>query len=150
MAAGRVSLRDRNALVVDARLTLATGTAEPEAAAAMVGDLPSGPRITLGADKAYDTAAFVAEMRRLGVTPHVAQNVNPQRGSNIDGRTTRHVGYRLSQVIRKRIKEVNGWIKEVGGMAQTKLRGVERVEWMFVFNAAAYNLIRLPRLLATG
>jgi transposase len=147
---GHLLMENRNALVVDARLTLATGTAEPEAAAAMVGDLPSGPRITLGADKAYDTAAFVAEMRRLGVTPHVAQNVNAQRGSNIDGRTTRHVGYRLSQVIRKRIEEVNGWIKEVGGMAQTKLRGVERVEWMFVFNAAAYNLIRLPRLLATG
>ena len=99
---------------------------------------------------AHDTAKFVAQSRAIGVTPHVAQNINAHRGSNIDGRTTRHVGYRISQVIRKRIEEANGWIKEVGGMAQTKLRGVKRVEWSFVLKAAAYNLIRLPRLLATG
>lgn len=100
--------------------------------------------------QAYDTAAFVASSRAAGATPHVAQNINAHRGSNIDGRTTRHAGYRLSQVVRKRIEEANGWIKEVGGMGQSKLRGVKRVEWMFVFKAAAYNLIRLPRLLATG
>jgi hypothetical protein len=116
----------------------------------MLEALPDAGHKTVGADKAYDTAAFVASSRTVGVTPHVAQNINAHRGSNIDGRTTRHAGYRLSQVIRKRIEEANGWIKEVGGMAQTKLRGVERVEWMFVFKAAAYNLIRLPRLLATG
>ena len=83
---------------------------------------------------------------------HPACGAEHQRASrlNIDGRTTRHAGYRISQVIRKRIEEANGWIKEVGGMAQTKLRGVQRVEWLFVFKAAAYNLIRLPRLLATG
>jgi hypothetical protein len=105
---------------------------------------------TVGADKAYDTAAFVATSRAAGVTPHVAQNINAHRGSNIDGRTTRHAGYRISHVMRKRIEEANGWIKAVGGMAQTKLRGVERVAWTFVFKAAAYNLIRLPRLLAIG
>jgi transposase len=147
---GNLLMENRHGLVVDAQLTLATGTAEPEAAEAMVGDLPSGPRITLGADKAYDTAAFVATMRLLGVTPHVAQNITERRGSNIDGRTTRHAGYRISQVIRKRIEEANGWIKSVAGMAQTRHRGLARVGWMFQFNAAAYNLVRLPKLLATG
>ena len=116
----------------------------------MLEALPDGGHKMVGADKNYDTAAFVASSRAAGVTPHVAQNITAHRGSNIDGRTTRHAGYRLSQIMRKRIEEANGWIKEVGGMAQTKLRGVKRVEWMFVFKAAAYNLIRLPRLLATG
>jgi hypothetical protein len=147
---GNLLMENRHGLVVDARLTLATGTAEPEAAEAMVGDLPAGSRITLGADKAYDTAAFVAALRLLGVTPHVAQNITERRGSNIDARTTRHAGYRISQVIRKRIEEANGWIKSVAGMAQTKHRGLQRVSWTFQFKAAAYNLVRLPKLLATG
>jgi len=142
-------MENRNGLVVNARLTHATGTAEPEAALSMLQAQPGG-RKTVGADKNYDTAKFVADTRGIGVTPHVAQNITAYRGSNIDGGTTRHPGYRLSQVIRKRIEEANGWIKEVGGMAQTKLRGVERVDWVFVFKAAAYNLIRLPKLLATG
>jgi transposase len=147
---GHLLMENRNGLVVDARLTLATGTAEPEAALAMLGELPGSGQKTVGADKNYDTAAFVAASRELNVTPHVAQNITAQRGSNIDGRTTRHAGYRISQVIRKRIEEANGWIKEVGGMAQTKFRGLVRVGWMFTLKAAAYNLIRLPRLLATG
>ncbi len=147
---GHLLMENRHGLVVNACLTHATGTAEPEAALAMLEALPEAGRKSVGADKAYDTAAFVASSRAAGVTPHVAQNINTHRGSNIDRRTTRHAGYRLSQVIRKRIEEANGWIKQVGGMAQTKLRGVERVEWTFVFKAAAYNLIRLPRLLATG
>ncbi|MGH6740473.1 MAG: IS5 family transposase, partial [Bradyrhizobium sp.] len=146
---GHLLMENRNGLVVNARLTRATGTAEPEAALSMLQAQPSG-RKTVGADKNYDTARFVANTRAIGMTPHVAQNITAHRGSNIDGRTTRHPGYRLSQVIRKRIEEANGWIKEVGGMAQTKLRGVERVDWAFVFKAAAYNLIRLPKLLATG
>jgi transposase len=146
---GHLLMENRNGLVVDARLTQATGTAEPEAALAMLQALPGGHK-TVGTDKNYDTAKFVAEARTRRITPHVAQNITTQRGSNIDGRTTRHVGYRLSQVIRKRIEEANGWIKTVGGMAQTKLRGLKRVGWMFTFKAAAYNLIRLPRLLATG
>ena len=147
---GHLLMENRNGLVVDARLTHATGTAEPEAALAMLEARPGASRKTVGADKNYDTAKFVAQSRAAGVTPHVAQNINAHRGSNIDGRTTRHAGHKISQVIRKRIEEANGWIKEVGGMAQTKLRGLERVEWSFVFKAAAYNLIRLPRLLRTG
>jgi transposase len=135
---GHLLMENRNGLVVDACLTHATGTAEPEAALTMLKALPDAGHKTVGASRA------------AGVTPHVAQNINAHRGSNIDGRTTRHTGYRLSQVVRKRIEEANGWIKEVGGMAQTKLRGVNRVEWMFVLKAAAYNLIRLPRLLARG
>jgi transposase len=147
---GHLLMENRNGLVVDARLTHATGTAEPEAALDMLGDLPAEPHVTVGADKAYDTADFVAQARALGVTPHVTQNISVNRGSNIDGRTTRHDGYRVSQIIRKRIEEANGWIKEVAGMAQTKHRGLRRVGWMFQFKAAAYNLIRLPRLLPTG
>jgi IS5 family transposase len=120
-------MENRAGLVVDARVTHATGTAEPAAALAMLGDLSGGPHKTIGADKNYDTAKFVAAARAMSVTPHVAQNINRHRGSNIDGRTTRHPSYRVSQVIRKRIEEANGWIKTVGGMAQTKFRGLARV-----------------------
>ena len=147
--AGHLLMENRNGLVVDARLTHATGRAEPEAALAMLKALAGSGHKTVGTDKNYDTAAFVAASRAAGVTPHVAQNITTHRGSNIDGRTTRHPGYAISQVIRKRIEEANGWIKQVGCMAQTKLRGIARVQWMFVFKAAAYDLIRLPRLLAT-
>jgi len=147
---GHLLMENRNGLVVDARLTLASGTAEPEAALAMLSEVPGRHRITLGADKAYDTAALVAQLRELNATPHVAQNITEQRGSNIDDRTTRHAGYRVSQVIRKRIEEAHGWIKSVAGMAQTKHRGLARVGWMFRLKAAAYNLIRLPKLLVTG
>jgi hypothetical protein len=92
----------------------------------------------------------VAAAREVNVTPHVAQNITTHRGSNIDGRTTRHAGYRASQVVRKRIEEANGWIKEIAGMPQTKHHGLERVGCMFTFKAAAYNLTRLPKLLPTG
>jgi hypothetical protein len=146
---GHLLMENKNGLVVDARLTLATGTAEPEAALAMLSERPGAGKKTVGADKNYDTAAFIAAARERNVTPHVAQNITAHRGSSIDRRTTRHKGYRISQVIRKRIEEANGWIKEVGGMAQTKFRGLDRVGWMFTLKAAAYNLIRLPRLLAT-
>jgi len=147
---GHLLMENRNGLVVDARLTQATGVAEPQAACDMISDLPAGGRVTVGADKAYDTAAFVARMRELGVTPHVAQNINAHRGSNIDARTTRHPGYEVSQVIRKRIEEANGWIKCVAEMEQTKHRGLARVGWMFQLKAAAYNLVRLPKLIPTG
>jgi IS5 family transposase len=113
----------------------------------MMGDLPARGRITLGADKLYDTRAFVAEMRSLGVTPHVAQHTNKRR-SAIDGRTTRHPGYGVSQRIRKRIEEGFGWIKTVGGMRKTRHRGTDRVGWQFILTAAAYNLVRIPRLLS--
>ena len=144
---GHALMENRNGLVVDATLTTATGTAEREAAIAMVGDLPEGGRITLGGDKAYDTQDFVAEMRRLGVTPHVSQNSKGRR-SAIDGRTTRHAGYAVSVRVRKRIEEVFGWIKTVAGLRKTRHRGTVRVGWMFTFAAAAYNLVRIPNLLA--
>lgn len=147
---GHLLMENRNGLVVDARLSKASGTAEPEAALEMLAAVPGRQRITVGADKAYDTAKFVAEARELNITPHVAQNITGHRGSNIDGRTTGRPGYRVSQVIRKRIEEANGWIKSVAGMAQTRHRGLARVGWMFQLTAAAYNLVRLPKLLAAG
>ncbi len=141
---------NRSGLIVDACLTKATGTAEPEAALAMPGDRPAGRRVNVGADKAYDTAAFVAAAREMNVTPHVTQNINGHRGSNIDGRTTRHPGYLISLAIRKRIEEANGWIKEVAGMDRAPFRGLPRMGGTFKFRTAAYNLIRMPRLLAMG
>jgi transposase len=146
---GHVLMENRSGLVVAASVTLATGTAEREAAEAMIGDLPAGERITLGADKAYDTADFVAAMRRLGVTPHVTQN-DKNRRSAIDGRTTRHAGYKVSQRIRKRIEEIFGWAKTVGGQRKTRYRGTARVGWMFTLSAAAYNLVRMPKLLGAA
>jgi transposase len=144
---GHVLMENRNALAVDATITTATGTAERETAVAMVGNLPAGGRITLGGDKAYDSQEFVAEMRRIGATPHVSQNSKGRR-SAIDGRTTRHPGHAISVRIRKRIEEIFGWIKTVGGLRKTRHRGTARVGWMFTFTAAAYNLVRIPKLLA--
>ena len=146
---GHVLTENRNGLVVDATLTQATGTAERDAACAMLGNLPSVNPVTIGADKAYDTTDFVAEMRRLGVTPHVAQN-NTRRRSAIDRRTTRHAGYEVSQRLRKRIEEVFGWMKSAAGFRKTRHCGTDRVGWMFTLNAAAYNLVRLPKLLAAA
>jgi transposase len=144
---GHVLMENRSCLVVDARLTLATGTAEREAALAMIEDVPGRHRITLGGDKGYDAASFVAALRALNATPHVAQNTSGRR-SAIDGRTTRHAGYRASQIIRKRIEEVFGWTKATAPMRKTRHRGLERVGWQFTFTAAAYNLVRIPKLLA--
>ena len=143
---GHVLMENRNGLVVATTLTKATGTAEREAALAMVEGLDSRHRITVGADKAYDTADFVADMRDLGATPHVAQNTKGRR-SAIDGRTTRHAGYAVSQQIRKRIEEVFGWMKSSAGLRKTPHRGTARVGWMFTLTATAYNLLRLPKLL---
>jgi len=143
---GHILMENRNGLVVASTLTQATGTAEREAACAMVDDLDAGHRITLAADKAYDTKDFVADMREKNVTPHVAQNTKGRR-SAIDGRTTRHAGYAISQNERKRIEEVFGWIKSAAGFRQTHHRGTAKVGWMFTLNAAAYNLIRLGNLL---
>jgi len=145
---GHVLMENRHGLLVDTRLTLATGTAEREAAGDMIGALTGQHRITVGADKNYDTAAFVAELRGLNTTPHVARNITKNRSSAIDGRVIRHPGYAISQVIRKRIEEGFGWIKAVGLMAKTKLRGTARVGWRFQLTATAYDLIRLPRLLS--
>lgn len=144
--AGHVVMENRNGLVMAARATHATGTAERDAAQDMLKALARTERITLGADKAYDTQDFVAAMRALRVTPHVAQNDTARR-SAIDGRTTRHAGYAISQCIRKRIEEVFGWGKEVAGLRRLRLRGLARVGWAFTLRAAAYNLVRLPKLL---
>ena len=146
---GHVVMENRSGLVVAASLTPATGTAEREAAVAMVEALGGDQRITLGADKAYDTADFIAEMRRLRVTPHVAQN-DTNRRSAIDGRTTRHPGYAVSLRKRKRIEEVFGWMKTAAGKRKTRHRGSARVGWMFTLTAAAYNLVRMPKLLGVA
>ena len=127
-------------------MTPATGTAERDAALAMLGRQRGRHRATLGADKAYDAAGLVADLRALQVTPHVAQNTANRR-SAIDARTTRHPGYAVSQRVRKRIEESFGWIKTVGGLRKARHRGSARVGWMFTLTAAACNLVRLPKLL---
>ncbi len=147
---GHGLMENRSGLIVDTRLTRVSGHAERLAALEMIAPLGNRPRaITLGADRGYDAAGFVEELRTLNVRPHVAQNTSAQR-SAIDMRTARHPGYAASQRVRKRIEEAFGWIKTVAGMRKTKLRGLGRVGWAFAFAAAAYNLVRLPRLLMTS
>jgi transposase len=147
---GHALMENRNGLVVDACLTPADGHAERMAALHMIEPRADRPNaITLGGDKAYDAEDFVNELRAMKVTPHVAQNTNG-RSSAIDGRTTRHAGYAVSQRIRKRIEEAFGWIKTIAGQEKTKFRGRERVGWAFTFAATAYNLARLPKLLAAA
>lgn len=144
---GHVLMENRNGLVVDTRLTRATGTAERDAALEMAARIPGGTRrVTLGGDKNYDTRDFVDKLREAAVTPHVAQNQNERRGSAIDQRTTQHPGYAISQRKRKRVEEIFGWIKTIGGLRKTKHRGKDRVGWMFTFAAAAYNLVRMRNL----
>jgi transposase len=145
---GHLLMENRHGLIVDALLTPATGTAERAAAETMLGRQAGRHRATLGADKGYDAASFVASLRALNVTPHVAQNTS--RRSAIDGRTTRHPGFALSQQVRKRIEERFGWIKTVAGLRQTRHRGTARVGWLFTLTAAACNLVRLPKLLAAA
>jgi transposase len=138
---GHGLMENRSGLLVDARLTLVSGHAERLAALDMVEPVADRPvAVTLGADRGYDTADFVEELRTLNVRPHVAQNLSGRR-SAIDKRTTRHLGYAKSQRIRKRIEEAFGWIKMVAGMSQTKLRGRAKVAWAFTFAVAAYNLV---------
>jgi transposase len=145
---GHGLMENRSGLLVDARLTRVSGHAERLAALDMIQAFADRPvAITLGADKGYDAADFVEELRTMNVRPHVAQNTNGRR-SAIDKRTTRHPGYGASQRIRKRIEETFGWTKTIAGMRKTKLRGLPKVDWAFTFAAAAYNLIRLPKLLA--
>src|ERR1700683_1722536 len=143
---GNVLMENRNGLVVDTELVLCSGTAEREAALEMAGRIDGDQRVTVGADKGYDTRGFVQEMRDRNVTPHVSQNTNRQGGSAIDGRTIRHAGYQVSQRKRKRIEEVFGWLKTVGMLRKTRHRGVFKVGWVFTFAAAAYNLVRMRDL----
>ena len=144
---GHTLMENRNGLIVQAELTHADGHAERRAALDMIHRHSPGPtrRRTLGADKAYDSADFVADLRQACVTPHVARKA---RHSAIDGRTTRHAGYALSQRRRKKIEESFGWAKTVGGMAQAVHRGLDRVSARFILTMAACNLARLPKLLA--
>lgn len=150
---GHVLMEHRNGLVVGATLTPATGTAEREAALTLVDRQGSKRRITLAADKAYDAREFVAALRKRKVTPHIAKHEyvdknGVRRRSALDDRTTRHPGYTISLRIRKRIEEVFGWIKTTGSLRKTRHRGTEKVDWVFTFTAAAYNLVRLPKLMA--
>ena len=153
---GHALMENRNGLVVGGNVTIASGTAERDAALELIDrQCPGNRRRTLGADKAYDVAAFVEDLRRRKVTPHMAvqdhlTKTGKRRKTRIDGRTTRHPGYAVSQRIRKRIEEIFGWVKIPGGQAKTKFRGRRRVEASFILGLAAYNLIRLPRLLAEG
>ena len=145
---GHGLMENRSGLLIDACLTRADGHSERVAALHMIEPRAERPgAITLAADKGYDAEDFVNELRAMKVTPHLAQNTS-NRGSAIDGRTTRHGGYAVSQRIRKRIEEAFGWIKTVAGQEKTRFRGVGRVGWSFTFAAAAYNLVRLPKLLA--
>ncbi len=142
---GHVLMENRHGLVIKPTVTQATGTAERDASLEMVQVIPSPRRITLGGDKNYDTRDHVDALRSLNVTPHVAQN-DTNRKSAIDARTTRHPGYAVSMRKRKRVEEIFGWMKTVGLMRKTRHRGRERVDWMFTFTAAAYNLIRMRNL----
>jgi transposase/IS5 family transposase len=148
---GHALMENRHGLAVGGDVTHATGTAER--AAALDEHRPGRRRVTLGADKAYDVAAFVEALRKRAVTPHIAIDGNVRksgkpRSTAIDQRTKRHPGYAISQVIRKRVEEIFGWDKTIGGLAQVKLRGLAKVQALFTLSLAAYNLIRLPKLLA--
>ena len=147
---GNVLIENRNGLVVDTELLQCNGTAERDAALLMAERVDGTERITLAADKAYDTKDFVAEMRGMKVTPHVSQNHKRSGGSAIDRRTTRHAGYQVSQRKRKRIEEVFGWIKTVGTLRKTRHRGLATVAWVFTFTATAYNLVRMRNLLSAA
>jgi transposase len=142
---GHVLTENRNGLVVEARVSVASGRAERDTALELIEPWARGRRVTLAADRGYDARGFVGALRERGVTPHVAQNVTKRR-SAIDRRTTRHEGYAVSQRVRKRVEEAFGWMKTVGLMRKTRHRGVRRVDWTFVFTAAAYNLVRIRNL----
>ncbi|MCH8269251.1 MAG: IS5 family transposase [Acidobacteria bacterium] len=144
---GHVLMENRNGLLVQTMLTQADGTAERDAALLMASKIPGTRRLTLGADKNYDTRDFVGTAREMKITPHVAQNTT-NRSSAIDGRTTRRAGYEISQQKRKRVEQSFGWMKIIGLLRKVKLRGREKVGWWFTFVGAAYNLVRLRRLRA--
>src|SRR4029077_12380212 len=144
--AGHVLMENRNGIAVNACVNLAEGRAEVEAAVGMVEEIPGQHRVTLGGDKNYDNKEFVQEMRDHQVTPHLALKAT----TIIDARTTRHPGYAISQQKRKRVEEIFGWLKTVGGLRKTRHRGVERVGWMFTFALAAYNLVRMRNLAAAA
>jgi transposase len=143
---GNLLVENRNGLIINTEVFEANGTAERDAALVMLEQIPGDGRVTVGADKGYDTADFVAECRNMEVTPHVAQNDKRRGGSAIDARTTRHAGYGISQWKRKRIEESFGWLKTIALMRKVRHRGVFKVGWVFTFAAAAYNLVRMRNL----
>jgi transposase len=143
---GNLLVENRNGLIVNTEGFEANGTAERDAALVMLEQIPGAKQVTVGGDKAYDTADFVAECRNLKVTPHVAQNLERPGGSAIDARTTQHVGYAISQRKRKRIEECFGWLKTIALLRKVRHRGIFKVGWNFTFAAAAYNLIRMRNL----
>jgi len=145
---GNLLVENRTGLIVDAEVFQANGTAERDAALVMMERLPGTQPLTVGGDKGFDTSGFVEECRHLRVTPHVAQNLGRRGGSAIDGRTTRHSGYALSQKKRKRIEECFGWLKTIALMRKVRHRGVSKVHWIFTFACAAYNLVRMRNLAA--
>lgn len=147
---GNLLTENRNGLIVTTEVFQANGTAERDAALVMMEQIPGEQRVTVGGDKGYDTRDFVAECRQMNVTPHVAQNTKRSGGSAIDGRTTRHSGYDVSQKKRKRIEECFGWLKTIALMRKVRHRGLEKVGWVFTFAAAAYNLVRMKNLLANS
>jgi transposase len=144
---GNLLVENRNGLIVDAELLQANGRAERDAALVMLEQVPGDGQITVGGDKGFDTQEFVSECRHMNVTPHVAQNTNRAGGSAIDARTTRHSGYAISQKKRKRIEECFGWLKDVALLRKLKHRGLFKVGWIFTFAAAAYNLVRMRKLI---
>ncbi len=147
---GHALMENRNGLIVGAVATRASGHAERLAALHLLE--PHAGRstaITAGGDKGFDAQDFVAELREINVTPHVAQNISGRR-SAIDGRTTRHPGYDVSLRIRKRIEEAFSWAKTVGGLRKARHRGLPKIDWQFTFAMAAYNLARLPKLLGAA
>jgi transposase len=145
---GNLLTENRNGLIVMAEVFQAHGTAERHAALVMLERIPGEHRVTVGGDKGYDTRDFVAECQNMNVTPHVAQNTKRSGGSAIDERTTRHGGYEVSQKKRKRIEECFGWLKTIALMRKVRHRGLEKVDWLFTFAAAAYNLVRMKNLTA--
>ena len=145
---GNLLVENRNGLIVDSRVWEATGTAERLSALDMLQNLPGDQQVTVGGDKGFDTAEFVQECRNLHVTPHLAQNLERRGGSAIDGRTTWHAGYRISQKRRKRIEECFGWLKTIALMRKLRHRGTLKVDWIFAFACAAYNLVRMRNLMA--
>jgi transposase len=147
---GNLLTENRNGLIVTTEVFQTNGTAERDAALVMMERIPGQQRVTVGGDKGYDTRNFVVECRNMNVTPHVAQNLKRSGGSAIDGRTTRHGGYEISQKKRKRIEECFGWLKTVAFMRKVRHRGLEKVGWVFTFAAAAYNLVRMKNLLANS
>jgi len=147
---GNLLVENRNGLIVSSRVWEATGIAERYAALEMLQDVPGIGRVTVGGDKGFDTADFVRECRNLRMTPHVAQNLGRRGGSAIDSRTTRHLGYRVSQKKRKRIEECFGWLKTIALLRKVRHRGTLKVDWMFTFACAAYNLVRMRNLMAAA